>query len=106
MPPELLAKMKLAANNLEDKYKIENKRRLNIDPGYISEAKLILATTKNYSQIRLDEARLIWRPCRESTTPYRPLYQIPTSTGFIYVDMDGNIIRKLTPFGLGGGNQQ
>jgi hypothetical protein len=49
MSPGLLPKMKLAANTLEDKYKIENRRPLNIDPGYISEAKLILATTKNYS---------------------------------------------------------
>ena len=34
---------------MEKKYEIESKRRINIDPGYISQAKLILATTKNYS---------------------------------------------------------
>jgi hypothetical protein len=49
MPPELLPNLKSATNNLENQYKIEHKRELNIDPGYISEAKLILATTKNYS---------------------------------------------------------
>jgi hypothetical protein len=49
MPPELLPQLKLTTNKLENKYKINKKRQLNIDPGYISEANLILATTKNYS---------------------------------------------------------
>lgn len=48
-------------------------------------------------------ARLAWRPCRESTSPIRPFYQIPFTQGVLYVDMDGSILLELTPLGLGGG---
>jgi len=47
--PENLPSIKVNTNALEKKYEIDSKRRINIDPGYISQAKLILATTKNYS---------------------------------------------------------
>jgi hypothetical protein len=46
--PEKLAEIKIFTNNLEDKFAKNNKRQVNIDPGYIADAKLILATTKNY----------------------------------------------------------
>lgn len=48
-------------------------------------------------------ARLAWRPCRESTSPIRPFYQIPFAQGVLYVDMDGSVLLELTPLGLGGG---
>ena len=47
--PEQLADRKILTNNMEDKYYKKNKRMVNIDPGYIAEAKVVLATTKNYS---------------------------------------------------------
>lgn len=47
--PEELPAIKTKTNILEEKYNINNKRQVNIDPGYITQAKLILATTKNYS---------------------------------------------------------
>jgi hypothetical protein len=47
--PEYLPSLKVNTNALEEKYKLDDKRRINIDPGYITQAKLILATTKNYS---------------------------------------------------------
>lgn len=47
--PEQLPDIKLATNAIEQKYAAEGGRQVNIDPGYISEAKLVLATTKNYS---------------------------------------------------------
>lgn len=47
--PEFLPSIKVNTNALEEKYKLGDKRRVNVDPGYITQAKLILATTKNYS---------------------------------------------------------
>ena len=46
--------------------------------------------------------RLVWQPCRESTSPTRPFYQILSDEGTLYVDMDGSILPELTPLGLGG----
>lgn len=69
--PEYLPKIKIATNSLEEKLgKKENgsrKREINIDPGYISDSKLVLATTKNYfHRIYLDkgiyaEVTLTWK---------------------------------------------
>ncbi len=47
--PEKLPQIKIDAIGIEEKYCKEYKRRINIDPGYITQAKLVLATTKNYS---------------------------------------------------------
>ena len=47
--PEELPSVKVATNAFEEKYKIDKNRQINLDPGYISQAKLVLATTKNYS---------------------------------------------------------
>jgi len=47
--PDDLPDIKIETNRIEDKFKISGKRRVNIDPGYISASKLVLATTKNYS---------------------------------------------------------
>jgi hypothetical protein len=46
--PEDLPSIKVKTNTIEDEYIIDNKRQVNIDPGYITQAKLVLATTKNY----------------------------------------------------------
>ncbi len=40
---------KLATNKVENKYLRDGKRRVNIDPGYVSLERLILATGKNYT---------------------------------------------------------
>ena len=47
--PEMLPEIKIQTNKIEYKYAKNNKRRVNIDPGYITPGKLVLATTKNYS---------------------------------------------------------
>lgn len=44
-----LSAVKIYTNRLEGKFGINGKRRINIDPGYIDAAKLVLATTKDYS---------------------------------------------------------
>lgn len=47
--PECLPDIKLATNDLEIETMQENHRVINIDPGYLSQAHLILATGKGYS---------------------------------------------------------
>jgi len=46
--PEKIAKLKLLTNSVEEKLSVNKKRRINIDPGYVSDSKLILASTKDY----------------------------------------------------------
>jgi hypothetical protein len=47
--PAALTDAKIKTNHIEQTYLYDNKRLINLDPGYISQAKLVLATTKNYS---------------------------------------------------------
>lgn len=48
--PAKLAEIKILTNKIEEKYKNPHDCRLiNIDPGYLDFAKLILATTKDYA---------------------------------------------------------
>ena len=50
--PEHLPQIKLTTNSLENDLSIKKnngpKRPINIDPGYLSDAKFVLATTKDY----------------------------------------------------------
>jgi hypothetical protein len=47
--PENLPDIKLATNEIEDNMASNAQRQINIDPGYISTANLILATGKSYT---------------------------------------------------------
>lgn len=47
--PNDIVEIKLETNRVENKYLQDGKRRINIDPGYISLERLILATGKNYT---------------------------------------------------------
>lgn len=49
IPPESLPDVKLMTNRVEDQFSGEGRRKINIDPGYISAAHLILATGKGYT---------------------------------------------------------
>jgi len=49
VPPESLPDVKLLTNNIEEQFSNEGRRKINIDPGYISPAHLILATGKGYT---------------------------------------------------------
>jgi hypothetical protein len=49
IPPESLPDVKLMTNRVEDQFSGEGRRKINIDPGYISAPHLILATGKGYT---------------------------------------------------------
>jgi len=46
---EKLSRIKLKTNAIEDVLRLKKKRTINIDPGYVTEAKLVLLTTKDYT---------------------------------------------------------
>ena len=47
--PECLPDVKNLTNELEERFAVEGRRTVNIDPGYIAQAHLILATGKGYT---------------------------------------------------------
>ncbi len=47
--PARLSPVKLFTNKLEKTFSVAGSRQINIDPGYVSSSKLVLATTKDYS---------------------------------------------------------
>jgi len=49
LPPGHLPVVKCGTNELEAVYAVEGRRRVNVDPGYVSLAKLVLASTKNHA---------------------------------------------------------
>lgn len=54
--PRKLPQIKLRCNAIEKKFLDKGKRRVNIDPGYLDLAKLVLASTKDYChRIYLDK---------------------------------------------------
>ena len=46
--PEKLAAIKLLTNKIERKFSMNGKRSVNLDPGYVDMAKLVLASTKDF----------------------------------------------------------
>jgi hypothetical protein len=75
-----LADIKLKTNDIEDALSLDGKRRINLDPGYITLAKVVLASTKNYShRICLGkgiyaEITLIYRHNTKTFTPHMFTY--------------------------------
>lgn len=49
IPPQKIARIKNYTNAIEKKLSIGPNRQVNIDPGYIDQAKLVLATTKDFN---------------------------------------------------------
>ncbi len=51
--PGELPKIKIFATMVEEKFSVQaektTQRKINLDPGYVTEAKVVLATTKDYS---------------------------------------------------------
>jgi hypothetical protein len=48
LAPERLPEIKLRTNRVEEKLAAGGGRRVNLDPGYLSEANVIIATAKNH----------------------------------------------------------
>ncbi len=46
--PQRLAAIKIAAMRLEETLAVAGRRTVNLDPGYLSEANVIIATAKNH----------------------------------------------------------
>jgi hypothetical protein len=46
---ESLPDIKNLTNEVEQRYALDEKRRINIDPGYVTHAQMVLATTKDYT---------------------------------------------------------
>ncbi len=46
---EDLPDIKHFTNDAEQRHSMDSKRRINIDPGYVTHAQMVLATTKDYS---------------------------------------------------------
>ncbi len=86
---EALADIKLLTTSLEKKYSSEGRRKYNLDPGYITLANIVLATTKDFShRIYLRkgiyaEVTLIFRKGRFESLPWTyPDYKTEISDTF------------------------
>jgi hypothetical protein len=47
--PVLLTDIKLKTNEIESTFSLDGKRYINLDPGYLTLSKVVLASTKNYA---------------------------------------------------------
>ena len=69
---------------------------------FLTPKKALECAARGFPQHKFGKPRLVWRPCRESTSPVRPFYQISFGTGVLYVDMNSSVFQKVTPLGRGG----
>jgi hypothetical protein len=74
--PTCLVEAKLAVMEVERKFSVKDRRQINLDPGYLTLAKAVLASKKNYSH-RLNlgrgvfaELELFFRGGRFNPMPY------------------------------------
>ncbi|MFH1248172.1 MAG: DUF4416 family protein [Candidatus Omnitrophota bacterium] len=96
IPPNHLSSVKTFANKIEKKFSSNNKRAVNIDPGYLDLSKMVLATTKDFThRIYLDkgifaEVTLFFQGKSYKCWPWTyPDYQTPEHIAIF------NIIREL-----------
>ncbi|NLP09616.1 DUF4416 family protein [bacterium] len=89
MDPADLVSLKLHSNQIEERLSVHGRRRVNLDPGYLEAAKLILATTKNFShriylgQGIYGDVQLYWRDGRFQSNPWTyPDYQAAATLAF------------------------
>jgi len=76
IPPENLSKIKVFTNKIEAKFSESRCRAINIDPGYLDLARLVLASTKDFShRIYLShgiyaDLTLIFKDCSFRSNPW------------------------------------
>jgi hypothetical protein len=82
--------IKHQTNKIEEHFSISGKRQVNLDPGYMEAAKLILATTKNFShriylgQGIYGDVQLFWRQGKFTANPWTyPDYLEKTTLDFL-----------------------
>jgi hypothetical protein len=87
--PVQIVEIKHRSNEIEIRLSSSGKRKVNIDPGYLEAAKLVLASTKNYShRIYLaggiyGDVQLVWRRGRFQGQPWTyPDYLQPLALDF------------------------
>lgn len=92
LPPDRLPDIKLTTNRLEVELSRADKRTINIDPGLLSEERLILATGKNYTHrvylrdgIYADLTLIYQRGTYQSLPWTYPDYQEPALLHFLGV---------------------
>lgn len=87
--PQSLAKVKITTNTIEKRLSKQGLRLINIDPGYLDMARLILASTKDYKhRIYLDkgiyaEVTLFYQ--HKSFTPWEWTYPDYKSADYIAI---------------------
>lgn len=87
--PAELPNIKCRTNELELQWQQDGRRRINLDPGYIEAAKLVLASTKNFShRIYIGagiygDVQLVWRAGHFCVNPWTyPDYREPETVLF------------------------
>ncbi|MCF7887354.1 MAG: DUF4416 family protein [Candidatus Omnitrophica bacterium] len=97
--PAQFIKIKLFCLKLEKKFAKNNKRTINIDPGYIHEAKLVLATTKDFAH-RIYLGKGIYA---EVTLFYKDSYfqHLPTTFPDYRTDNYKNIFQQIRNIYIG-----
>ncbi|MCM8783477.1 MAG: DUF4416 family protein [Candidatus Omnitrophica bacterium] len=94
--PDKIARIKIFTNKLEKRFALNDRRQINLDPGYLTDSKLVLATTKNYyHRIYLEkgiyaEVTLYFK--KESFCYFETTY--PDYRTFPYIDFF-NTVRKI-----------
>jgi len=89
IPPDDLAEIKIITNRIENKLSRNHKRLINIDPGYVDLAKLVLASTKDYNhriflgQGIYAEVTLCWR--KKTFQPWSWTYPDYKSSEYIRI---------------------
>ena len=78
--PGEIAEIKISTNKMESDLSVEGKRKVNIDPGYITPAKLVLVSTKDYGhRVYLGkgiygETTLLWSAGKKTFVPHLYTY--------------------------------
>ncbi|MEW6214617.1 MAG: DUF4416 family protein [Nitrospirota bacterium] len=96
--PEILADIKLITNDIEHQLSTKGRRNINIDPGYLTLSKVVLASTKNYAhRIYLGkgiygEVTLIYREGRYN--PHLYTYRDYQDRTYIEIFMNARAVLK------------
>jgi len=87
--PEDIRRIKIITNQIEQQLAIDGRRRVNLDPGYITLSRVVLATTKDYShRIYLGDGIYAEVTLRYQNGSYFPLpwtypdYRLPVAGDF------------------------